>query len=436
MENKVYEFIKKNNLIDKGEAVGVALSGGCDSMALLFLLKRLGYNVTALHFEHGIRGEESLRDAYFCHEYCKKNGIPIVMTSADVPAVAREKKETLEGAARKLRYDFFAKSGMDKIATAHHMDDNAESVIMNMVRGCGVNGLCGIDVRRGNIIRPFLCVSRAEIEEYARQNGIEYVTDSTNSDTSYRRNMIRKEIIPKFKEMNPNFLSAVMRMCESAADACGVVREKVEKIGITKLDENSVCVDKAKLDGVNRETAAQVIFNMCDMVESRVDVESSAVEKVLNLDRTGAFVHIKHGIYAKYEYGKLIVFKKQDIIKRDFINLPYSESMIFEGGRIEKTDKAPNFENQDKFCESFEGIPEGAVLRTRAPGDVFSPFGSGEKKLKDYFIDAKIPREKRNEILLLADGNEIIWVVGYAISKKYAVKDEKKAVTLKYTKDI
>ena len=257
-------------------------------MALLFLLKKLGYNVTALHFEHGIRGEESMRDALFCNRYCKENGIPIIMTGADVPAVARKNKETVEGAGRKMRYDFFETCGMDKIATAHHLDDNAESIIMNIIRGCGVNGLCGIDVKRGKIVRPFLCVSRAEIEQYAKENNIEYVTDSTNNDTSYRRNYIRKDVIPKFKELNPNFLNAVKRMCESASDACGVVKEKVQSIGIKRIDGNSVYADKNKIDCVNRETAAQIIFNMCDMVGSRVDVESATVDKVLALERTGA----------------------------------------------------------------------------------------------------------------------------------------------------
>ena len=195
-----------------------AVSGGADSMCLLHLLKSSGIKVTAAHFEHGIRGEESVRDMDFVKAYCEANSIPFVCARGDVPAYAKAKGMSIEEAARALRYAFLEEQcsllGCDYIATAHNADDNAETVLMNLIRGSGAKGLSGIPRSRGKLIRPLLDVSRSEIEAYIRKNNIPFVEDSTNLSQDYTRNFIRHRILPLVREINPNFTQAACRTAE------------------------------------------------------------------------------------------------------------------------------------------------------------------------------------------------------------------------------
>ena len=211
------ELEKKLILPPKGARVLCAVSGGADSMCLLALLLQTGaYELAAAHFEHGIRGEESLRDCAFVESYCRDRGVPCFVGRADVPALAAKSGLGLEEAARKLRYAFLERTaeeeGYDFIATAHSADDNAETVLFHLARGTGPAGLCGIPARRGKIIRPLLALTRAEIEEALAASGTPHVEDSTNQDESYSRNRIRRAVMPVLKELNPAFPEAVARM--------------------------------------------------------------------------------------------------------------------------------------------------------------------------------------------------------------------------------
>ena len=199
-------------------------------MVLLFLLKKLGYDVTALHFEHGIRGEESLSDAAFVKEQCDINDIPCIIGHGDIPAYSADNKCSIETAARLMRYDFLSSRGFVSVATAHHMDDNAETVLQHILRGTGIKGLTGIPKRNGCIVRPLLCVTRAEIEEYAASNGIPYITDSTNSDTKYSRNRVRSEVMPILRRVNPNAESAIIRLSENASSVMKMIEDAADEM--------------------------------------------------------------------------------------------------------------------------------------------------------------------------------------------------------------
>ncbi len=206
----------------------VGLSGGADSTALFTALCECGVRVVAAHVNHGIRGDEAKRDAEFCRSLCQARGVEFCLLEADVPAEAKKSGESIEEAARRIRYAFFERIMLEKdiplLATAHNADDNAETVILNLTRGSGTRGACGIPACRtvngGTLVRPLLNVSRAEIEEYCRENGLSYVTDSTNLCDDYTRNRIRHRVIPELKKLNPDFVTAVSRFCASAAEDC------------------------------------------------------------------------------------------------------------------------------------------------------------------------------------------------------------------------
>lgn len=433
MEQKVECFIKQNGLLSPGEETGVGVSGGIDSMTLLFLLKELGYPVRALHYEHGIRGEASRADAEFVRRFCSRHHIPFVMGSGDVPGFAKANKLSLEAAARRLRYEFFENADLARIATAHHMEDNAESVIMNITRGCGISGLTGISMRSGIAVRPFLCVHRSEIEEYARKHSVPHVIDQTNFDTRYTRNRTRHIVMKELEKINPAVVDAIERLSRNATEIERMIGRMADEVPVSAGDNGS-SLDAGLLRELDEPVAAEVLLRMCGIAGSRMDVEKSHIEAVFDLDRTGAEIHIKNGIFAKYQYGRLIIYKKSDRINDVSFCVPLSDETVFPGGVIKKIKGSLNPNNRDKLCESFCILPEDTVVRTRRSGDIFAPFGSGEKKLKDYMIDEKIPRELRDSLPLVAVGNRIIWVVGYAISKDFAVSDINRMVSLKFCK--
>ncbi|MBO5403301.1 MAG: tRNA lysidine(34) synthetase TilS, partial [Clostridia bacterium] len=215
----VKDFLNSNNI---SGIILVALSGGADSVCLLSALLECEAAVSAFHLNHGIRGEEADRDEEFCRSLCNRLGVPFSSERADIPAISAEKGIGIEEAARNVRYDKLNREATrinaDYIATAHNADDNVETVIFNLVRGCSPDGLCGIPKIRGNIIRPLLDSTREEIEEYLCKKGLSFVTDSTNSDIAYTRNKIRHSVLPVLRSINPAISASVARMCESIRD--------------------------------------------------------------------------------------------------------------------------------------------------------------------------------------------------------------------------
>lgn len=213
---KVLSAVSEHKMADQGDAVVAALSGGADSVSLVFALKQLspelGITLSACHLNHQIRGEESDRDMRFCEDLCRRLEIPLIVREADVPSMQR-KHESLEECARRVRYDFFAEVSQGKrLATAHNANDCAETVLLNLMRGTGLKGLCGIPPVRGNIIRPLISCTRAEVEDYCRSNGLTWVTDRTNLSADYTRNRVRQVILPEMLKINGSLYSTLGRM--------------------------------------------------------------------------------------------------------------------------------------------------------------------------------------------------------------------------------
>jgi len=456
MENLVWDYIKEQELIEEGQNIGVAVSGGPDSMALLVCLcslgDRHGFNVFCVHFEHGIRGERSLRDAEFVADYCERLSVPMYMSAADVPALSAEWKLSEETAAKRARENYFRsliESGeLDSVATAHHLDDNAESVLMHILRGSGLRGLIGIHSRQEGIIRPFLCVGSELIYDYIRLKDIRYVIDETNADNRYTRNYVRNVLMPGVREnVNRGVTAAVNRLSRLAqTDVEHLEARALEEFaGCAVIEGDTVVIDIKALASMHDAMAGRIVIMAAKRLHIKQDVEMVHVASVLKLARegkTGGRVNISNNLYALVEYGKLIIgFSGRETDHSFEMRFDIEDRNAIPGGGyvecafVEECDK----DNKDGASECFDSdkLPKVIALRTRHNGDIVRPLNApGVKKLKDFFIDKKLPREQRNRTPLLADGKNIIWVVGHVISDDYKVDENtRKIIKMKYSVD-
>ena len=467
MEEKVFSYIEKYNMIETGSQVIVGLSGGADSVCLLFLLKqyqkRRNFQLYGLHVNHGIRGAEAKRDEAFSRELCQRFQIPFRAYEFNVPCMAAKEKMSLEEAGRNARRAAFLKlaeelqegrdgqaaetvpkygekacsaehtafNGRIQIALAHHENDNAETMLHNLIRGTGAAGLGGIrpvrtaDFTSGRLryIRPLLCVSRREIEEFLTEKQLSWITDSTNLELEYTRNKIRHQLIPMLEMLNP---AAVQHMGQTAQNMLLIeeyLQEQADTLYKAYVEplEEGYCIKK-ELFGEKELMQSYVVMNvLAQAAGGRRNLTSAHIQEVLALakGRTGASISLTGGLFASQVYGAVhITHKRQQenpLFPMEFQVLPW------EMGQIEEKTYTKWFD-YDKIKSSLE-------VRHRRSGDFFTVNAQGgRKKLKDYFIDCKIPREKRESLTLLADGSHILWIVGYRISEYYKVTSQTKQV--------
>ena len=449
MKKKVLEFIRKNKLVKKGNSVVLGVSGGADSICMLKLLsdlqKRLGISLYVLHINHMIRGEEADQDAAFVKKICTKFKVPHRVINVDVPALAEREGLSEEEAGRYVRYDEFSKYAYEvsatKIAVAHNSNDNAETVLMNLARGTGIKGLGGIPPKRemedanGNVvevIRPILCLSRKEIEDYLKENEIEYRNDSTNDSTDYTRNKIRLEIMPLLENINDNAMQNITNASNELADTSNYIEKDVdeayeefvtEEDGKLFLSDESFAIDPIVLTGVIRKMIENIAGKLKDITRIHVGDVVSLSEK-----QVGKKIDLPYSIVAEREYEGISMFSESNETESETKN---KEVIIsFEEDDFDRTSieelKYTKWLDYDKI--------DDVVVRTRQKGDYIVIDKDGAtKKLKKYFIDEKIPRRERDEVLLVADGNHILWVVGYRISEDVKVTSStKKVVKLEY----
>ena len=419
------KFIKPN------QTVAVALSGGCDSMALLhymlFCQKKFPFNVIALNVEHGIRGEKSIFDTEFVKSYCAKNNIPLVCYSVDSLKHAKEKKLSIEQSARELRYKCFydaIESGKcDLVATAHHQSDNVETILFNLFRGTGLNGVCGIpEILNGKIIRPLLNVSKEKIERYIKENSIPFVTDETNLSNDYTRNSIRHKIVPEIVKLFPEAENCISRFSEIAK----VENDYLENVTKTVLNATESTVE-IKLP-CEKAILSRAVISALKILGVEKDWEKTYADstRVLAEGKNGASVDLKGGIRVIKEYDKLVFYKENELENKE---LPFdigSFSLAKKEISIAKVNKPENL--FDGFYADLNKIPKTTVIRTKRNGDVFTKFGGGTKKLSDYLTDKKIPLRTRSQIPVLADGNDVLAIFGVAISEKIRVDENTETI--------
>ena len=342
------KLCEKYELLPRGSRVLCAVSGGADSMCLLHMLwsrrEELGIEVAAAHFEHGLRGEESLRDAAFVESYCADNNILCVVSHGNVPEYAEKNGLGAEEAARILRYEFLEKKarelGFDRIATAHNADDNAETMLFNLCRGAGLTGLCGIPPMRGNIVRPLLDMTRTDIEKYLCEHGVPHVEDSSNQRDDYSRNLLRHKVTPVLRELNPRFAESAFRTAELLRQDEDFLESVAQKFIDENFDGESIGVKE--LSGLHAAVAARVFRQLCPQSLSRGHAEA-AMELLRGTEL--AYLDLP-GIRLRREKGRIyfgerehIEIEERELVPGETLHIPEAGLRI-RAAISEKTGKA------------------------------------------------------------------------------------------------
>lgn len=463
MQKKIQIFMEQYHMIENGDHVLAGVSGGADSVCLLRVLcdlrARMGFSLSAVHVEHGIRGEESLSDAAFVRELCQTLEVPLLSFSVDAPGRAGERHQSLEEAARDLRYECFYEAcrqlGANRLAVAHHGDDCAETLLFHLSRGTGIRGLCGIvPVRKleqveATLIRPLLCLTRADIEQMLQDFGQDYRTDSTNLDESLSRNRIRSQVLPQLRQINPAAVSHMVRTAGYMEEVCAYLDAAAWEAGahlIRYVPEaghpQEIRIRRSgftELPGVLQKNLLQRLLG--ELAGSRKDITATHVEQVQALFAAQVGKHSDLPYQMQAEAGYEEVFLKRRNRKENDKELPTQE--LDTSGGIQQFNGMEITAKLFPFDGNFQQIPEKTYtkwfdydkikdtvqIRTRRPGDrIQVRSGGGHKKLKDYLIDSKIPQSQRDSLVLLADGKEIIWVVGMRISEAYKITQETKRI--------
>lgn len=411
--------------VERGAKVCVAVSGGKDSMCLLDFCLKSGIlkkdSVSVVNIDHKIRAGTSERDSAFVKAYCEKNGVEFFGYCVDIPSIAAATGRSVEAAAREERYRIFsrlAESGACKfVLTAHHALDNAETVLMHLFRGSGISGLKGMEIlSRGYVLHPFLTTEKSEIDEYAERGNIPFVTDETNADSAYSRNFLRNEIMPLIVSRWGGAVRAVNSLCGEVGAVIPLIDSLADK-SLISVSGGVASIDLRAFG--NLALAPRYVIRALESLGINCDAERKHIDAVVALARknTGAAVDLPHGARAEKTYGAVNIFRKVQKEKSEEC-VPFAlGSVEFCGKTIvsERADKA-EFGKAGELYFDLKKIPATAQVRFRRDGDKFRPFGGGEKKLKEYFIDKKIPKRLRDEIPLLCDGNRVLAVLGVEIS--------------------
>lgn len=455
MQKQTEIYMKQNHMTRPGDGVLVGLSGGADSVGLLLVLWKLRetfqISLRALHVHHGLRGAEADRDAAFSRMLCERLEIPFYEFRIDAAKEALDRKCSIEEAGRLARYRLYEETALAwekemypdltsenagrkeaaaarvHIATAHHADDNAETVLFNLFRGSGLAGLSGIAPVRGRIIRPLLWAQRSEIQAWLLQQGQDWVEDSTNQESEYSRNWLRNELLPAVEErLNAQAVrhidQAGRRIRQADAYLEEVAEEWLQKHAPDgKADAGALAEQAEIVQGyIVRRLFLKSKMPLRDVTETHVQ----AVRELL-YQGTGKSISLPHGFRAVNIYGFLEVRPLSHPGERKEVLLPgiQNENLLqMHTFPCENGDEFPK--NQYTKWFDYDKINVGLSIRYRKNGDYLTLSGGGKKKLRRYMIDEKIPENERDRIPVLADGDHVLWVVGYRISDYYKITDE------------
>lgn len=482
-EKKVKNYIEEHHMAEKGEHLIVGVSGGADSICLLELLYRFAvtmeWNITVVHVHHGIRGIDADKDERFVIEFCEKRGLHWKSFHYQIPLEAKMAKEGEEEAGRRLRYQALEETlkmhQADKIVLAHHKEDQAETVLFHFLRGSSLKGLCGMQPKNGNRIRPLLCVDKKEICRYLKEQGISYQVDQSNFSEKYTRNYLRLQVLPLLERVNQGVIENINRTSRQFLEAEEYLTEQTRAAAIRlnlcagngDWKESPLYLEKESYEREAFFIRKRVLYDiLCSMAESKRNFEERHILSVdaLFFKPVGKRIELPYKLWAKREYLGVFIGKEQeDFPKKTDILKEWSETLLFSKeereknftiieknfhllplsgykelsaqGKIfkwkiflpEKNKRIPK-NNYTKWFD-YDKISSAALFRTRRAGDWFVMDSSGRhKKLTRYFIHEKISKEQREKQLLLADKNHIIWIIGKRISEAYKVQETTRVI--------
>ena len=452
LSEKVMDFIKENSMFDKGDKVIVAVSGGPDSTCLLYILneikEKIGITLVGAHLNHCLREGDADKDEEYAKKTCESLNIEFYSKKVDVHRIAKEKNLSCEMAGREERYKFFKELTISlnasKVALAHNANDQAETILMRIMRGTGIEGIVGIKPVRDKIyVRPILHLSRKEIEEYCLINSISPRIDKSNLENIYARNKVRLELIPY---MEQNFNKDIIRTLNRLSDIVKKDDEYLKSISQKEFKKHCEIGHQRVIINKNAFELHEAILSrivrraLLEVNRDLYNFEKIHISSVIKLQRheTGKSIMLPQNIIVENCYGNIYIFAQdkevaynsnQYSLSIDEKNIIHSLNVAIEMdvkpkvkfGEFRGTDYIKNFD--------YDKISGPIILRHRKDGDRFMPLGmTGNKKIKDLFIDLKIPKSKRNEIPLICFGDDISWVVGYRVSEKFKVSKDTKNI--------
>jgi tRNA(Ile)-lysidine synthase len=438
---KIRQTVERFSMLQPADRVVVAVSGGADSVCLLHCLVELApeYNLELLaaHFNHQLRGGESDEDQRFVEDLCARLGVELKTGTAPVREIAKNRKGSLEEICRERRHGFLLslmrERGYTKIALGHNLDDQAETVLMNVIRGAGIDGLKGIDPARDCYIRPLLEVARDEIAEFLAGRQIPFRSDSSNLDNSFRRNSVRNSLIPEIrKKYNPSISAALGRLAGIAREENSFLDRAARK-ALDRFQQGIKLDEFLRYDPALRSRIIKTALEGLSPVKGGISHEHiAAAAGAIEGANPSAEICLPYGIFVRREYGYAVIGradgkgrKSKDHPEYNYtIDVPRTLfvreiDMEFRFALLERLPPPEDMRNEWKAFMDFSSVAPPLVIRNLRPGDRIQPFGmKGSKKLQDVLTDRKIPRARRREIPVLADSESVLWVPGIVRSER------------------
>ena len=452
--NKIKAFCRQKELFSPGDKVVIGLSGGADSVCLFLLLVRLAKELELtlfpVHVNHNLRGEDALADQRFCEELCRQQGLMLTVVSAPVETLAKEHGWTLEEAGRNARYEAFAETAAryqcNKTAVAHHKDDQAETVLFQMFRGSRLKGLVGMEAKNGSLVRPLLCVTREEIEGYLKEKNQKFCIDYTNLEEEYTRNKIRHRILTEASEVCEGAVEHIAQLAEHAGQVEKLLERLTEELFETcaTIDaDNNVSFEIEALERAEGVLAERVIYKaLCIVYGRKKDITAGFVTDCLSLvtKQTGRRITLRSDVIAERSFDKLFIGRKKEEGNGLYVEVksfPFVTILPETGKKLALSVKKRE-ELEENIPKStytkwfdYDKIEKVISVRTVAAEDEIAVFADGrKKKAADVFAEAKIPKEQRKTIPVLAEGSRVLWIPEIRGSEGYHVTKETKQVLI------
>jgi tRNA(Ile)-lysidine synthase len=444
-EQKVLRFIKENELLSAGEKILVALSGGPDSVFLLHFLnkfkKKYKIEIGAAHINHLLRGEDSERDELFCKTICDELSIPFYLFRKDIKTYSKKNKMSLESAGRKIRYEFFEKisktNQYDKIVTAHNADDNAETVLLNLIKGTGIKGIAGIPLRRINIVRPILSLTKKEILNYLDKYQFEYRVDESNLSNDFERNFLRNKVIPLIqRNINPAFSNSALTTSLNLQGLNSGLSEIVSELkSVVKINRNKLI--SIPIDFIKKSNDFFISYTVKEIIDENfsVKLESNDLKKIFSLAKkqSGKSEELSANLIALKERNDIIIQKKSIQLKTDVKKLSIGGNLKLAFRTISITEIKKNevkiSKSKNEEFISADSLSNVFMVRNWKEGDKFFPIGmQGTKKISDYLNDIKINSFEKKEQLILENNGRIVWVIGKRLDDRFKITSKTKKV--------